>query len=253
MNKSLLLILSIIIFAGCGSSSSGEKKIDIANYLPSMSMSKDFTYVTKIDGKNNSHTYVDRVVVESSLISIKEDDNLSRIITVKDDDIEIKYLNDINHSKIMTRKVLKGDVVSDYIKKDDVEVLKVGSQKVGEKRIRVEEKCAFESIINSYKKYFFEYINYDDNHDIMKIKCRTKTVIDTKVDAKYASEVSYTNGVVESKYDFSYIYLQKGLGVIALINDDCLSSKLPDVIDDTLEPKKCLGERFEYNLYQPQY
>jgi len=253
MNKNLILLLSIVAFAGCGSSSSDEKKIDISGYLPSTSMSKAYTHVTKIDGKLNNRPYTDTVVVESSLVSIKEDGKLSRLITVKADEIEIKYLNDVNHSKVMTRNLAEGDNISNYLKKDEVETLKIGSQKIGEKHTRVEEKCVLDSMINRYEKFFFEYTNYDDKHNIMKIKCTTKTVVETKIDAQYVDSVSYTNGIVESKEDFSYIYLQKDLGTIATINDDCLASKLPDVIDDTLEPEKCLGERYTYDLYQPQY
>jgi hypothetical protein len=175
------------------------------------------------------------------------------MITVKADEIEIKYVNDLNHSKVITRNFNRGDTVSNYLKADEVEILKIGSQKIGEKRTKVEEKCMLDSIVERYEKFFFEYTNYDGEHDIMKIKCTTKTVVDTKIDAEYVDSVSYTNGVVESKDDISYVYLQKGLGMIATINDDCLASKLPDVIDDTLPPEKCLGERYEYDLYQPQY
>ena len=153
----------------------------------------------------------------------------------------------------MIRNLAEGDSVSDYIKKDEVETLKIGSQKIGEKYTKVAEKCLLDSIINHYEKFFFEYTNYDDNHNIIKLKCTTKTIVDTKIDATFIDSVSYTNGTVESKDDISYIYLQKDLGVIATINDDCLASKLPDIIDDTLEPEQCLGERYEYSLYQPQY
>jgi len=253
MNKNLILILSIVAFAGCGSSTSDEKKIDITNYLPATSMSKAYTHVTKIDGKLNNRPYTDTVVVESSLISIKEDGKSNRIITLKEDEVEIKYLKDVNHSKVLTRNLNVGDDISKYLKDEQVEILKIGSQKIGEKRTKIEEACTLDSMIDRYEKFFFEYTNYDDKHDIMKIKCITKTTVETKVDKKYLNSVSYTNGVIESKDDISYIYMQKGLGTIATINDDCLASKLPDVIDDTLDSEKCLGERYEYNLYQPSY
>jgi len=253
MNKNLLLLMSIIAFSGCGSSGSSAKKIDIANYLPSSSMSKEYTHVTKIDGNLNNRAYTDSVVVESNLVSIKTDGKLSRLITVKTDELEVKYFNDLNRSKIVTRNFHKGDTVSNYLKADELEILKIGSQKIGEKHTKIKEKCIFDSIVERYEKFFFDYTNYDGEHDIMKVKCITKTVVDTKIDAEYVDSVSYTNGVVESKDDISYVYLQKGLGMVASINDDCLVSKLPDVIDDTLPPEKCLGERYEYNLYQPQY
>ena len=243
----------MLSLGGCGSSDSKSKTIDIANYLPITSMSKDYTHVTKIDGKITNSSYIDEVIVESNLVSIKEDNNLDRIITIKPDEVEIKYLNDINHSKVIQRKFTIGDTISSYYKRDEVEILKVGLQKIGEKHTRIEEKCSFDGQINDYKKFFFDYTNYDDNHDIIKIKCVNKTVVDTRVDSEYRDFVSYRDGVVESKDDISYIYFQKGLGVIATINDDCLASKLPDIIDDTLKKEECLGERYDYNLYEPIY
>jgi hypothetical protein len=253
MNKNLILLLSLVSFIGCGSSSSDTKTMDLASYLPSTSMTKDYTYVTKIDGNLDNFTYSDTVVVESNLLSVKKDGRLNRFITIKTDEVEINYLDDTNSSKIMKRNISEGDVVSNYLKKDEVEVLKVGSQEIGEEQTRIEEECTFDSMTDRYEKYFFEYKNYDNNHDIMIIKCITKTIVETKVDSQYVDSVSYTNGVVESKDDVSYLYLQKGLGTIATINDDCLASILPDVIDDTLEPEQCLGERYEYNLYEPIY
>lgn len=253
MNKSLIVILSILIFNGCGSSKSDKKKIDMANYLPTTNMSKVYTNVTKIDGKLNNSSYTNIVTVESNLVTIKKNIKLNQLITIKSDEIEIKYFNDKNASKLISRNLLKGDVVSNYLKQNSVDILYVGLQKIGQKYTKVEEECTLDDMIDHYERFFFEYTNYDDNHDIMKIKCRTKTVIETRIDAQYVDSVSYSNGVVESKDDISYIYLQKDLGVIATINDDCLASKLPDVIDDTLDPDECIGERYEYNLYQPQY
>ena len=253
MNKNLLLIGSIIALAGCGSSSSGGKKIDMKSYLPTSSMTKEYTRVRKIDGKLTTHYHKDSVAVNSNSVSIKEDGKLNRLFTIKNDEIDVKYLSDVNHTKVITRKLNKDDTVSDYLKADEVEILKIGSQRVGEKHTKIEEKCTVDSMINRYEKFFFEYINYDDEHDIMKIKCITKKIIETKIDKEYADSVSYTNSVIESKDDISYVYLQKGLGMIATINDDCLASKSPDIIDDTLSPKKCLDARYEYDLYQPAY
>ena len=255
MNKNLIVILSMLTFVGCGSSSSDKKKndIDIANYLPNKSMSKSYTHVTKIDGNVKNNSYTDTVIVESNLLSIKEDAKLKKLISIKVDEVEIKYLNDVNLTKKLKRHIVKGDTVSKYLKKDEREILKIGSQKIGEKYTKVEEECTLDEMINHYEKFFFVYTNYDDNHNIMKIKCTTKSVIETKVDEQYKDLVSYKNGIVESKPDISYVYLQRDLGMVATINDDCLVSKLPDIIDDTVAPEECLGERYEDDLYQPQY
>lgn len=251
MNKNLILIVSILAFVGCGSSSS-EKKIDIVDYLSRTSMTKDFTHIITVDGHTKNSTYVDDVTVRPNLITIKKDDINSRSMTIIDDKVTIKYF-DSNSTKILKRYINKGDKVSNYIKESKREILKIGTQKVGVRDTNISENCTIDGFIDNYKQFYLEYTNYDDKHNIMKIKCITKTVVDTRVEKEYIDSVSYTNGIVESKDDISYIYLQKDLGVIAEINDDCLASKSPDIIDDTLDSKKCLGEYYEYNLYQPQY
>ncbi len=253
MSKNLILILSMVAFVGCGSSSS-ESKIDIAEYLSRTNMNKDFTHVKKIDGHTINSTYENKLVVEQNLITIEKDSTPNQIITIKPDEIEIKYLSDSNSSKTLKRNINKGDIVSNYTKEYKKEILKIGTQEVGERDTNITEVCILDSFIDNYEKFFFQYTNYDDKHNIMKLKCLTKTIIDTKVDEKYIDRVSYANGVVESKDDISYLFLQKDLGMIATINDDCLISKSPDIIDDTLlGGDKCLEERYEYDLYQPQY
>ena len=254
MNKFLTLTLSFFVLIGCGSSgSSKENTIDISNYLPSTSMTKEYTTVSKIDGNIESHDYIDTITVESNLITMKKGSSVDSIITIKADEIEFKSVRDMNHTKVMSRNIIKDDVVSNYIKKSELKILKIGMQRIGEERTRIEESCHLDSIVNQYEIFFYNYNNYDSNHNILKIKCITKSIVETTVDAEYIDMVSYKNGTVESKDDISYLYLQKGLGVIATINDDCLASKLPDVVDDTLNSSECLGERYDYTLYHSQY
>jgi hypothetical protein len=254
MNKLLILMLSFFAFIGCGSSdSSGQDNIDISNYLPTTSMTKEYTSVSKVNGDIESNDYLDTITVESNLITMKKGSSVDSIITIKADEIEFKSINDINHTKVVQRHVAVDDAISNYIKESELKILKIGTQRIGEERRKVEEMCLLDSVVNKYEVFFYDYNNYDDNHDILKIKCVTKSVVETTVDAEYTDMVSYQNGTVESKDDISYLYLQKGLGVIATINDDCLSSKLPDIIDDTLDPSLCLGERYNYTLYHSQY
>ena len=242
-----------MVFVGCGSSGS-KNSIDIAEYLPTKSMSKGYTHITRIEGKSTNRIYTDSVVVEANLIRIKEDENLSRLIRIKGNEVEITYLNDANRTKILKRYFTAGETVSNYIKKDETEILRIGSQKIGEIYTKTEESCVLEGMINNYQKFYFEYTNYDDNHDIMVIQCITKSITETKVDEEYIDSVTYVNGTVESPSDISYLYLQKGLGAIATINDDCIVSTKPDdVVNDTVELSSCLEERYEYTLYQPQY
>jgi len=225
----------------------------MANYLPSTSMTKEYTTVSKLNGDINNIEYRQNILVESNLVSIKKANNLETLITISADDINYKSINDVTDTKTLKRHVTMGENIFDYIKQSETKVLEIGSQRIGEQSTRMEESCVLEGILSTYEVFFYSYKNYDSNHNILKIKCSSKTFIETKIDSEYIDLVAYTNGIVESKADIFYLYYQEGLGEIARINDDCLASKLPDIIDDTLDKSKCLGERYRYNLYHPQY
>lgn len=255
MNKFWIVMLSFFLFYGCGSSSSsdGKKTINIANYLPSTSMIKQYTNVSKVNGDFDNSEYSNNILVESNLVYIKKDNRLESIITVLADEVNFKSINDRNETKSFKREVSIEEEVSSLIIKSETKILTVGMQRIGEQSTRMEESCVLESIIDEYKISFYTYTDYDSKHDILKIKCTSKTFIETEIDSEYIDLVAYTDGIIESKEDVSYLYLQEGIGEIAMINDDCLVSKLPDVIDDTLDKSQCLGERYNYNLYHPQY
>jgi hypothetical protein len=255
MNKLWIVLLFSFLLNGCGSSSSGgaTSMVDIANYLPKTSMLKQYTNISKVNGDFDSSEYSNNILVESNLVYIKRDNILERIITVLVDEVNFKSINDRNETKTFKREVAIGEEISSSITKSDTKILTVGMQKIGEQSTRMEENCILEALLDEYQISFYTYTNYDSKHDILKIKCLTKTFIETEIDSKYIDLVAYTDGVVESKDDVSYLYLQEGRGEIARINDDCLVSKLPDVIDDMLDKSQCLGERYNYNLYHPQY
>jgi hypothetical protein len=255
MNKFWIVMLSSFLLNGCGSSSSsgGTSTADIANYLPRTSMLKQYSTISKVNGDFDSREYSNNILVESNLVYIKKDNSLEGIVTVLVDEVNFKSINDRNETRSFKREVAIGEEVSNSITKSDTEILTVGMQKIGEQSTRMEENCVLEAILDEYQISFYTYKNYDSKHDILKIKCVTKTFIETEIDSEYIDLVAYTDGIVESKDDVSYLYLQEGIGEIARINDDCLVSKLPDVIDDMLDKSQCLGERYNYNLYHPQY
>lgn len=254
MKRLLMPIIAIFLLNGCGSEESSETPIDIAEYLPSNSLNKQYTDVKKVNGNlSNINEYVSNVIVESNLITSKLDNLLESVTTVNDDEINILLIGDVNKTKIYQRKVYLQKEVSNYVSLNESKALMLGSQKVGEESIKVEESCVFNSKIDKYEVYFFEYNNYDGQHDIIKLKCTSKKTVSTIVDANFSDVVVYESGTVVSKENISYIYFQKGLGVIATIDDDCIVAKSPDIIDDTADESKCIGEQYHRVLYYPEY
>ena len=252
INTFIIALFFLLSLQGCGSSSS-KTKLDLANYLPTVSSQKQYTEVDKVNGSLNNHEEAEDVIVESNLITIKKDNQIDTLITIANDEVLFKLFKDFNKTKKILRHFSKGDEISNSLIKDNTKILMIGSQRIGEENIQVEENCVLDDVVDSYKIFFYEYKNYDDEHDILKIKCTKKSVTETKIDSEFENLVSYQTGTVKSKEDISYFYLQKGLGVIASINDDCLVSKLPDEIDDNLDASECLGERYYYKLYHPLY
>jgi hypothetical protein len=254
MNNFYLLILSLSLLSGCGgSSNSSNKHVDIANYLDSTSLTKQYTNVHKVNGNIANSEYSHAVLVESNLITIKQDSLLYSLITISMDDINFKLMSEENRTQTFKREVSMGDVVTKFVKNEEIKILNIGSQRVGEESKRIEKECVLDALVDEYEVFFYAYKNYDDAHDILKIKCTSKSFVETKIDREYVDSVSYVDGFVESKENISYEYYQKGLGLIAKIDDDCLVSKLPDIIDDNLDKRQCLGERYHYTLYHPQY
>ncbi len=243
----------MLVVNGCGSESGGSSSIDIAEYLPSTSLNKQYTDVIKLNGDLNSTPYIESIVVEPNRIMTKEDAILKSIATIDNDEIDMILIGDVNSSKVYKRNVFKGDEVSHYKSVNESVELSVGTQVVGEKHTEVVESCTLDSILNNYEIYFYEYKNYDGQHDIIKLKCVSNKSVNTIIDAEYINTVAYENGLVTSKDNISYVYLQKGLGIIATIDNDCLVDITDNIIDDTANENKCIGEQYHHILYYPEY
>ncbi|MCH9739397.1 MAG: hypothetical protein K0U38_00955, partial [Epsilonproteobacteria bacterium] len=253
MNKLWLPIVVILTLAGCGSNSKSGERVDLVQYLPQMNMTKEYTEVQKEDIDIDHNDYTETITIGSNTVTTKVDGSPTQIVTYSNDEINLQLIGDKNRTKIMTRHARVGDTVIEYVQRDITDILTVGSQQVGEQTTKLEETCIFESILNEYTIYFYQYENYDENHDIVKLKCTTKTIVDTQVDVEYVDAVTYENGTIESKDNTSYIYLQKELGHIATIDNDCITSQDPDVINDTASEKECVYEQYHHTLYHHTY
>jgi len=246
-------MILMLVVNGCGSESKGSSSIDIAEYLPSRSFNKEYTDVIKLNGKLENRVYMNRIIVEPNKIITKEDTNLKRIVTINSDEINILLIGDINKSKVYKRHVSKKDEIFHYKSSNKIKELNIGVQVVGEEHIEVEESCILDSILDNYQVYFYEYNNYDEQHDIIKLKCTSNKSINTIVNPEYIDSVSYRNGVVTTKDNIYYIYLQKGLGTVAIIDNDCIVDITNNSIDDTADEDACIGEQYHYILYHSEY
>jgi hypothetical protein len=254
MKKYLMGIVLILIFHACGSDSkSSPMVIDMAEYLPNMSLNKQYTDVLKLNGDLNSTPYIESIVVEPNRIMTKEDTNLKSITTIDNDEIDMLLMGDINKTKVYKRNISIGDEVSRYKSLNESKDLSVGTQVVGEEHIEVIESCTLDSIIDNYEIYFYAYKNYDGEHNILKFKCVSQKSVNTIIDAAYINTVAYENGLLVSKENISYVYFQKSLGIIAEIDNDCIVDITDNIIDDTADESECIGEQYHHILYYPEY
>ena len=211
--KRFIVVIVLMFINGCDSETS-ESSIDMADYLPMSNVNKQYTDIEKRNGDFDDKKYIESVIVEPNLITIKRDKILESITTISNDVISILSPNDNNKTKIYKREVYLGDEVSNYLSSTKRKPLMIGLQRVGEESTDIQESCTYHSKVESYEVYFYEYTNYDENHDIIKLKCISKKSVKTFIDAEYINDVSYENGTVESKENISYVYLQKSLGVM---------------------------------------
>jgi hypothetical protein len=256
MRKISILTLLLIAIVGCGGSSGNRgEKIDMSDYLPKTT-TKEYTQVSKSinNSRMQSFEFTENISIEPNMITLKVDNNITSITTVHKDKIAIQDIKDDNRTIIMKREVRIGDKVIEDVRKSVVETLRLGSQIYGDKSIQTEESCILEGRVENFAKYFYLYENYDEEHDIIKLKCSLIKTEITSIKPEFVDELNRQNGVVEFKPNTSYIYLQKGIGTIATIDDDCVVEKSPEtVIDDMANPVDCIGEQYNYILYHPEY
>jgi hypothetical protein len=261
MKKYLMAIPLIFLLNGCGEESS-ESSIDIAEYLPTSSLDKPYTDVKKINGDFNDTLYVNSVIVEANIIITKQDDVVKSRTIIDSDEVKTFLASDSNHSKIYKRNIYFGDEISKYKSVDMSRDLTIGAQKIGKVHTEVVESCILDSRSDNYKFEYqpysngsitYEYKNYDGEHDILKLKCISKKTVNTIIYNDYVDTVIYENGIVTSKDNISYLYLQKGLGVVATIDNDCIVDISKNIVDDTANNDECFGKQYHHILYHTEY
>jgi len=254
MKKYIMSVALILILNGCGEDGGGDSSVDITEYLPSDSFEKVYTDVSKSNGEFKDKTYMENILVEPNMIKIKREDVLKSIITISSDDVKFLSVNELNSSNSYKRNIYIGDKVSNYIAVDERKKLTIDSQIIGEKHTKVIESCVFENKLNIYtfdysphknRTISYKYENHDGRHDILKLKCTSIETVNTLIYSEYNNTVTKDN--------ISYKYLQKGLGVIATVDNDCIVDIKGNIVDDKVNKEQCIGEQYHHILYHTEY
>ena len=249
MNKKYLsLTLAIVLFTACGGGSSsskvaGEGSIDLKEYYPSASMTKEFI-ATQRDGDTvNSDTYDEVITVSGQTITTKVDAAIIEKVVFTDTNITTTTTEGTGTDiSTMYRNVDLGDtLISKALSSSETNDL-------GQLTTNLNLVCKLNS-----KETKFEKNDHPYSGDLLKIECIAQgTVIydikQTILDAGAATDLNGSHAI----YDQSFIYLQKGLGDVATINDDCVTNaNLPMVINDKASANKCIKQQYDYDFYLP--
>jgi len=254
MYRSVLPFVLLFILSGCGSSSSDKPTIDLVEYLPKSSMNKNYVEFKSDNGKNDIWQYTETIMRQPSTITTKIDNVTKQIDKIADEHITRSYFNDQNGSYKLKRNISLGDTIFTNNTTNELEKIMVGTQEVGKRSVLENLSCELEEIIDNYKFGLFEYHNYDGEHNIIKIKCITQRTTKTEIYPEYRELVTLEDGVYESKNDISYIYMQKELGKVATVNEDCIIDATNNIIDDLAKESKCeIEQQYHHIFYYREY
>jgi len=234
MNKALAYIGIALLIGGCGSSSSDTKDINVTDYLPATSQSKDFFIIENGD----LFSYVEEVTVDSNKITITVKDKISRIYTINDSNITLD--DEENNATISLNKYIDvGDTLYSIPTETKVEDIKSSDNTIlGSITTEITQYCKLNQKLPEFEKNSIKYTG-----DILEFKCtRDEKKVTNFEDTTINSEI----------YDISYFYLQRDKGLIANIDDDCLvdNDQGQEVIDDRVNSSECKSTNYIYKFYK---
>ncbi len=241
MKKSLLSIITLLLLIGCGSNGGESTTIDVANYYPSKNMVKSFYMITD-SGDNNQ--YDEDIYIDKSVITVRVDDTIKRIITIDDNEIIQKDIED-NLTKTMKRYIKAGGVLYTLPKSTIIKDIKFEDTILGHKSIESTTTCRLEKTLNKLDDYDIKY-----SGDILKFKCIEDKKIITKLKEDLPEYIDLHDGEEKSDYDISYFYMKRDIGLIAQIDDDCIvedrANNSTRVNDTSL---RCKERRYTHTFY----
>lgn len=248
MNKNYFtLVLAIILFTGCGSSSSNDAKndgtgaIDLAEYYPSKSMTKTIS-VVKRNGDDVTKSHHDEIIdVTGKTISTTINTKLTSKVVISDKNITITDLED-NETMSIYRHVDIGDTLFSTKKKI------TENRELGKVTLDFNGNCKIKSKESKFEKQDNVYTG-----DLLKVECIIEGTITYDVKPLLIDVVPKDLNGSHPYYNVLYSYVKKGLGEVASIDDDCISNaKLSEIVDDRKSGAECKKENvYEYEFYLP--
>ena len=245
MNKTYItLALVAVLFSACGSTSDdtknndGKGAIDLAQYYPSSKIDHKI-FLSAVNGTDQPSVYQQIKVTKNSVTTTVGSKVIEKVV-FSDTNITTTDFEDKTTTDTMYRHVDIGDIIGSE-KINSSEDLDLG--KVTQK---LEASCQIKSKEPSFKQGTHSY-----KGELLKLECLVEGTVVYDVKPSLMTVVSPDLNGSHDVYDKSYVYLQKGLGLVAEINDDCVPLKGLPLVDDRKNPKDCKKNQSEYNFYLP--
>ncbi len=239
--KRSLSIIALLYLIGCGSNGGNSISIDMADYYPNENMEKSFYMITD-SGDNNQ--YDEDISIDRGVITVKVDNVVKRTIAINDNGI-IEEDSDSNLTKTMKRYIQVGEILYTLPKSTIIQDIKFEDTILGHKSIEATTTCRLERKLDKLDEYDIQY-----SGDILKFKCIEDKKIKTEVRDNLPDYINLQDGEERSDYNISYFYMEKSVGLIAIIDDDC-------IIDDKTNGKtrindtslRCKQKRYTHTFY----
>ncbi len=237
MSRVWIAIPLLLALTNCGGgSSSSTKRIDISTYFPNKNMTKTY-FKQASEGKND--VFKENIVVDKNRIIVKVDNKTTRTVNIEENNITI---NDIENDLLIVfkKEIAENEILYTLPESTVIENKEYQGVIFGQESIESKKECRLDSILERLDDY--EINTYSG--EILKFKCIKETNIVTTVNEDVPDFINLTDGEEKSDYDISYFYMQKNIGIIADINDDCIVEESEDIkkINDKL--KNCIEEQY---------
>jgi hypothetical protein len=246
MNKKYItLALITILFSACGSTSDdtpnndGKGAIDLASYYPSSKVDHKI-FLSEVDGADQPSQYQQIKVTDNTITTTVGTKVIEKVVF---SDTNITTTLEDNKVDTMYRHVDIGDTLSREA---------INSSKnidLGKMITKLNSFCIVKSKENSFEQGTHSY-----KGDLLKLECLTEGTVVYDIKPSLLSVVSPDLNGSHPIYNKSYAYLQKDLGLVAEINDDCVSLEGFNgnpLIDDRKNPKDCKSTKSNYKFYLP--
>jgi len=213
--RSFFLLLPFF-FMACGDSDSEESSvpsIDMVDYYPTQDMSKSFL-------KTEQDKYNSTRKIYTKVITINQNKIKSKTSNEKEETIifnlkNIQELGDIN--KTMKRFLSMGEEFYTLKIKTPLEDIMLGEILLGTKHKTSVKTCRLEEKMDKVNINGIPYEN-----DILKFKCISDSKMVTNMEENIPDYITLRDSTVQNDYDVSYFYMKREVGLIALVNKDCM-------------------------------